>query len=253
VHTLDDLRRKREQEVVYAIARELQTREFPDRPWLFPQLAEATRDWMRSSLRLHDHVFPQLLLLDEQAGRAVEKIFRGILEGERGSSPLLVAIPSLQDPEGSTATVEFDTAKPVMATDPDKCHVEYVPADSNWEHVMAMRLESMPDVRAYVKNQGLDLRIPYTFDTHQRTYLPDFVVMIDDGQGKDDLLSLLVEVTGQARPDKVERVATARERWVPGVNALGRYGRWDFIEIEDPWNAENCIRDHLTSRVGVAP
>lgn len=250
VHTLDDLKSKREQEVVFAIARELQTRHFPDRPWLFTQLAEATREWMRSSLQLHDHVFPQLLLLHDQASRAVEKIFRGILAAERGS-PRLVAVPSLQDPEGSTATVDFDTAKPVMATDPQKCHVEYVAADSNWEHVMSSRLESMPEVRAYVKNQGLGLQIPYTFDTHERNYLPDFVVMIDDGHG-DDLLSLIVEVTGQARPDKVERVATARERWVPGVNALGRYGRWDFIEIDDPWNAENAIRILLASRVEAA-
>ncbi len=250
VHTLDDLKAKREQEVVYALARELQTREFGDKPWLFPQLCEATREWMRSSLVLHDHVFPQLLLLHEQASRTVEKIFRGILAAER-ISPRLVAIPSPQDPEGSTATVEFDTAKPVMATNPEKCHLEYVAADSSWEHVMASRLESMPEVRAYVKNQGLDLKIPYTFDTHERTYLPDFVVMIDDGHG-DDLLSLLVEVTGQARLDKVERVATARERWVPGVNALGRYGRWDFIEIEDPWNAENAIRAHLAARLGAA-
>jgi len=250
VHTLDDLKARREQEVVYALARELQTRSFADQPWLFPQLCEATREWMRTSLKLHDHVFPQLLLLHEQATRAVDKIFRGILAAERGL-PRLVAVPSPQDPEGSTATVEFDTSKPVMATKPEKCHVEYVAADSNWEHVMTSRLESMPEVRAYVKNQGLDLRIPYTFDTKERTYLPDFVVMIDDGHG-DDLLSLLVEVTGQARPDKVERVATARERWVPGVNALGRYGRWDFIEIEDPWNAENAIRSHLASRLGAA-
>jgi type III restriction enzyme len=249
-HTLDDLRSKREQEVVFAIARELQTRHFPDRPWLFPQLAEATREWMSSSLQLHDHVFPQLLLLHEQASRAVEKIFRGILAAERGSARL-VAVPSLQDPEGSTSTVDFDTTKPVMVTDPAKCHVEYVAADSNWEHVMTSRLESMPEVRAYVKNQGLGFQIPYTFDTHERNYLPDFIVMIDDGQA-DGPLSLVVEVTGQARPDKVERVATARERWVPGVNALGRYGRWEFIEIEDPWNAENDIRALLASRMGAA-
>ena len=41
-------------------------------------------------------------------------------------------------------------------------------------------------------------------------------------------------------------------RWVPGVNALGRYGRWDFIEIGDPWNAENAIRVHLATRLGAA-
>jgi type III restriction enzyme len=251
VHTLDDLRSKREQEVVYALARELQTRHFPDRPWLFPQLAQATREWMSTSLELHDHVFPQLLLLHERASEAVEKIFRGILAAERGS-PRLLAVPSPHDAEGSTASVDFDTTKPVMTTDPAKCHVEYVAADSNWEHVMTSRLESMPEVRAYVKNQGLGLQIPYTFDTVPRNYLPDFVVILDDGRGEDDPLHLIVEVTGQSRPDKVERVATARERWVPGVNALGRYGRWDFIEIDDPWNAENAIHTHLAARLGVA-
>jgi type III restriction enzyme len=251
VHTLDDLKAKREQEVVYTLARELQTQHFPDRPWLFPQLIEATRQWMLSSLVLHDHVFPQLLLLHEQASRAVEKIFRGILAAERGA-PRLIAVPSLVDPEGSTATVDFDTSKPVMETNPAKCQVEYVAADSNWEHVMTSRLESMAEVRAYVKNQGLGLQIPYSFDTHERQYIPDFVVVLDDGHGEDDLLNLVVEVTGQARPDKIERVGTARERWVPGVNALQRYGRWDFIEIEDPWNATSTIRSHLASRAEVA-
>jgi type III restriction enzyme len=135
-----------------------------------------------------------------------------------------------------------------MVTDPQKCHVEYVPADSNWEHVMASRLEGMPEVYAYVKNQGLGFTIRYTFDTESRDYVPDFVARIDDGQGSDDPLNLVIEVTGQARADKIERVATARERWVPGVNALGRYGRWEFIEITDPWNAETDIRNLIASR-----
>ena len=133
----------------------------------------------------------------------------------------------------------------------EKCQVEYVPADSNWEHVLASRLEGMAEVHAYVKNQGLGFTIRYTFDTESRAYVPDFIARIEDGQG-DDLLNLIIEVSGQSRPDKVERVATAREQWVPGVNALGRYGRWDFIEITDPWNAETAIRTHLASRLELA-
>ena len=248
VHDLAGLKARREQEVTYALAREVGARYFPDRPWLFPQLVEATRDWLRSCLVLHDRVFPQLLLLHEKASGAVERIGRGILSAER-SAPTLVAIPDAADPEGTTAMVAFDTAKPVMVTAPDKCQVEYVPADSNWEHVLASRLEGMPVVRAYVKNQGLGFTIPYTFDAEARSYIPDFVARVDDGYGEDDLLNLIIEVTGQSRPDKVERVSTAREQWVPGVNALGRYGRWDFIEITDPWNAESTIRNHLKSRL----
>ena len=41
------------------------------------------------------------------------------------------------------------------------------------------------------------------------------------------------------------KVATARTLWVPAVNAHGGYGRWDFIEVADPWDAENLIRGHL--------
>jgi type III restriction enzyme len=250
IHTLDDLRARREQEVAFTIARALAEAHFPDRPWLFPQLVEATRAWMALSLVLGDHVFPQLLLLHEKRSEAVERIARGIVSAARGKLRL-VAVPAPYDPEGSTATVDFDTAKPVMVTAADKCHVEYIAGDSNWEHVMASRLEGMPEVRAYVKNQGLGFEIRYTFDTVERHYWPDFVVTMDDNHGADDLLNLIVEVTGQKRPDKEERVATARERWVPGVNALRRFGRWDFIEITDPWNAETTIRAHIASTTEV--
>ncbi len=250
IHDLEGLKARREQEIAYALARELGARYFSDRPWLFPQLVEATRDWMQTSLTLHDRVFPQLLLLHEKASEAVERIVRGILSADR-SAPRLIAIPDAADPEGSTAEIDFDTSKPVMVTDPEKCHVEYVTGDSNWEHVLASRLEGMPEVRAYVKNQGLGFTIRYTFDAESRAYVPDFIVKVDDGHD-DDLLNLVIEVTGQARPDKVERVATAREQWVPGVNALGRFGRWDFIEITDPWNAENAIRTHLSSHEELA-
>jgi type III restriction enzyme len=250
VHGLEGLKARREQEVAFALAREIGARYFPDRPWLFPQLVEATRDWMKTSLVLHDRVFPQLLLLHEKASGAVERIARGILSAERGA-PRLFAIPDRAVPEGSTAAVDFDTSKSVMVTSAEKCQVEYVPADSNWEHVLASRVEDMSEVRAYVKNQGLGLTIRYTFDTESRAYIPDFIARIEDGHG-DDLLNLIIEVTGQTRPDKVERVATAREQWVPGVNALGRYGRWDFIEITDPWNAQTTIRTHLASRMELA-
>jgi type III restriction enzyme len=251
IHTLDDLRSRREQEIAFTLAGELALRHFPDRPWLFPQLLEAARDWMRTSLDLHDHTFPQLLLLHQQLGAAVERIARGLVSEERGEAQL-VAVLSPYEPEGSTAGVDFDTTKPTMVSDPEKCHVEYVVADSGWEHVLAKRLEAMSDVKAYVKNQGLGLTIPYTVDADERNYLPDFVARIDDGHG-DDLLNLVIEVTGQVRPAKVERVQTAQTRWVPGVNALGRFGRWDFIEITDPWNAENAIHTHLSARTEAVP
>jgi type III restriction enzyme len=147
----------------------------------------------------------------------------------------------------STRYVDFDTTKPVQETDPDKCHVSHVVADSNWEHVMAERLESMDEVLAYVKNQGLGFTIPYVMDGEERFYVPDFLLRVDDGRGADDPLNLVVEVSGTARRDKAEKVATARDLWVPGVNNLEHLGRWSFVEVREPWDAKNIIRTHLLS------
>lgn len=43
------------------------------------------------------------------------------------------------------------------------------------------------------------------------------------------------------------KVATARTLWVPAVNNHGGFGRWDFIEVSDPWDAANAIRNFLRS------
>ena len=43
------------------------------------------------------------------------------------------------------------------------------------------------------------------------------------------------------------RAATARTLWVPAVNNHGGFGRWTFMEITDPWDAEGVIRSFLDS------
>ncbi len=60
----------------------------------------------------------------------------------------------------------------------------------------------------------------------------------------DNLPNLIVEVSGEARKDKA---ATARTLWIPAINNHGAYGRWNFIEIGDPWDAKNTIRAAIAS------
>jgi len=36
--------------------------------------------------------------------------------------------------------------------------------------------------------------------------------------------------------------------WAPAVNNEETFGRWAFLEIRDPWDAEHAIRNWLTSR-----
>jgi type III restriction enzyme len=84
--------------------------------------------------------------------------------------------------------------------------------------------------------------VDYTLNGEEHNYIPDFIACIDDRRGPDDLLNLLVEVTGEKKKDKAAKVATARTLWLPAVNNHGGFGRWGFAEIADPWDAENLIR-----------
>ena len=54
---------------------------------------------------------------------------------------------------------------------------------------------------------------------------------VDDGQ--DDPLHLVVEIKGYRRENAKEKKATMETYWVPGVNNLGKYGRWAFAEFTD--------------------
>lgn len=106
-------------------------------------------------------------------------------------------------------------------------------------------LESMPEIVRFVKNQNLGFTIPYTVDGQQRNYIPDFIVVLRDRKDPEDLLHLIVEVTGEKKRDKESKVQTARTLWVPAVNNHGGLGRWDFLEVNDPRN----VQDELKSKV----
>jgi len=70
--------------------------------------------------------------------------------------------------------------------------------------------------------------------------MPDFIMRLRDG--REDLLNLIVEVTGERKKDKAAKASTARNLWAPAVNNHGGFGRWAFLEIVDPWDAKNTIR-----------
>ena len=118
--------------------------------------------------------------------------------------------------------------------------------DSDWEAEFCRVVEAHDRVRAYVKNHGLGLEVPYRSGSQARTYLPDFIVLVDDGRGEDDLLRLVVEIKGFRREDAKEKKATMETYWVPGVNRLGAFGRWAFAEFTDVYT----ILDDLGAAVG---
>ncbi|MEW6142291.1 MAG: BPTD_3080 family restriction endonuclease [Chloroflexota bacterium] len=248
IHTLDDLKNHREQEVAFLLAKLTLDKYFRDsegndKPWLFPQLVGIARQWLKTCVTLKDNTFPQLLLLIEFAHDAADRIYKAIVSSQDGPKYLKPILRSY-DYIGSTRYVDFDTTRPVYATTPNKCHISHVVADTgSWEQKMAQALEEMDEVICYVKNHNLSFTIPYTFEGEDRNYIPDFIVRVKDG--KEDQLNLIVEVTGEQKKDKAAKVAAARKLWVPAVNNHGGFGRWAFLEITDPWDAKNIIRAML--------
>jgi type III restriction enzyme len=71
-----------------------------------------------------------------------------------------------------------------------------------------------------------------------RRYIPDFIVLVDDGHGEDDLLRLIVEIKSYRREDAKEKKAAMENYWVPGVNNNGQYRRWAFAEFTDVFQME---------------
>jgi len=250
IHTLDDLKRRRPNEVAFLLAKLTLEKFFRDddgndKPWLFPQLLGIAKRWLAECLTLKDNTFTQLLLLIEFAHDAADRIYKAIVASTDGTAALKPILRPFET-NGSTRDVDFDTTRPVFATRADKCHISHVVADTDsWEQKMAQSLEDMPEVIRYVKNHNLGFAVPYTLNGEEKNYIPDFIACIDDGHGSNDLLSLIVEVTGEKKKDKAAKVSTARTLWVPAINNHGGFGRWAFVEVADPWDARNIIRGFL--------
>jgi type III restriction enzyme len=254
IHTLEDLKRRRPQEVAFLLAKLVLEKYFYDqdgdkqilKSWLFPQILAITKRWLAECVILKDNTFPQLLLLIEFAQDAADRIYRAIVHSESGEKSLHpILMP--YDPIGSTRHVDFDTRRATYQTRPDKCHLNFVVADTgSWEQKLAQTLEDMDEVISYVKNHNLGFTIPYTLNGEEHNYTPDFIVKIQDvGATGRSPLHLILEVTGEKKKDKEAQVSTAKSLWIPAVNNSGEFGQWAFLEIMDPWNAQNSIREFL--------
>lgn len=217
---------------------------------LFGQLKRVTKEWLDGYLECKGGTYPAQLMYQELADRACEKITAGITRAFIGQRPIQ-ALLDPYNPAGSSAHVNFNTSKPDRwETDPRRCHVNWVVLDSDWEAEFCRIAERHPRVRAYVKNHGLGLEVPYRMGGESRTYLPDFIVRIDDGHGEEDLLNLIVETKGFRGEDAKVKKETMDTYWVPGVNHLGAYGRWAFAEFRDVWTMEDDFAARVEAEFG---
>ncbi len=203
---------------------------------LFGQLKRITKQWLDTCLVCKGGTYPAQLMYQELADMACNRITAGITNALVGKRPIK-AVLDPYNPVGSTMHVNFNTSRrDRWETDARRCHINWVILDSDWEAEFCRVAESHPHVRVYVKNHNLGLEVPYRYGSEMRTYLPDFIVLVDDG--REDPLHLIVEIKGYRREDAKEKKATMETYWVPGVNNHGQYGRWAFTEFTEVYQIE---------------
>jgi type III restriction enzyme len=240
--TVEHLKGLRPASIVFHLAKHLLFTKYRDpgeepKLHLFGQLKRIARQWLDAGhLRCTGGTYPAQVLYREIAELACQRIKDAITETLRGENAIK-AILDAYNPEGSSAHVNFNTSKATRwKTSPEKSHINWIVCDSDWEAEFCRVAEAHPRVRAYVKNQGFGLEVPYRLGSTPRKYLPDFIVQIDDGHAEP--LNLIVEIKGFRGEDAKEKANTMRANWVPGVNNLGKYGRWAFAEFTSVFEIE---------------
>jgi len=238
VHT-NDLRRS---SLVYELAKHLAYNKWRDAGEapapLFGRLKRITKQWLDDCLVCKGGTFPAQLMFVPLAEMACDRIAAAITRTYFADNNVQVLLDPY-NPIGSTRFVNFRTSKALRwETDVRKSHVNWVMLDSDWETEFCRVAEGHERVRSYVKNHNLGYTVPYKYGSANRLYIPDFIVQVDDGRGPDDPLNLVVEIKGYRGEDAKEKKTTMETYWVPGVNAAGEFGRWDFKEFTDIYEIE---------------
>ena len=220
---------------------------------LFGQLKRIAKEWLDGYLQCKGGTYPAQLKYKTLADMACNKITAGITQAFIDERPVKALLDSY-NPTGSTKYVRFNTSKTDRwETRADRCHINWVILDSDWEAEFCRVAEKHPQVRAYVKNHSLGFEVPYRFGSETRKYRPDFIVLVDDGHepnadGTPDLLHLVIEIKGYRREDAKEKKLTMDTYWIPGVNNLGTYGRWAFAEFTDVYEIEGDFKAKIAGK-----
>ena len=245
--TVKAIKEKREQELFFAITKELISLHYSDddgHPYFhkFNQLKGIVEDWYRAKVVLLNIPEPEYkkLLFFYNPKTICDHISRGVQAATRSTDKILPVL-NFYNKFGSTVYVNGHTSREVYPT--RKSHVNYVVADTEtWEQIAAKTLEEIDEVECYVKNAFLGFTIPYVADGKDHPYLPDFIARCRVRDGR--IINLLIEITGMNK-DKAAKKWYVENRWLPAVNAVReKYGfdEWAFIEIaSDIRNIKNQL------------
>jgi type III restriction enzyme len=236
----------REQTVAFQVARDLCDR-LPEHHarFLFPRALEVATDFIEHHVVTHGQP-RRLVALTRYQSQIVERILAALTTAT--GVTIHRPVPSPFSPEGSTASVDFMTRKPLYAA--TKSQVTHVVCDPQhkdvdpeklWEYQAAAALDAHPRVKRFVKNDHLGFSIPYLHQKSEATYVPDFLVVVACDDGEET--TLVLEVKGWVH-DLVAAKNMAAKKWVAAINADGSWGRWSYAIVYHP-NQIVGVLDHL--------
>ncbi len=250
-----EARATRPSTITYDLSKHLLYKFFRDKDqqpklYLFGQIRRIARQWIDGGyLECRGNTGKWMLEYRNIADQAGERIYNAIVNAILDKRRIR-AVLDPYNPKSSTSYVSFSTSKDLYTAAPDKCHVNYVALDSAWEAEFARVVEQHPRVSSYVKNQGLGLEVPYKDGSSARVYVPDFIVLIDDGNGPDDPLHMVVEIKGRRYENVKLKSETMRTQWLVGVNNLGNFGRWEFAELSDVYAMGSDLTEKIKAEFG---
>ena len=231
--TLDYLKAQRRYTIAANIAKHMifeKLRDANERPkmHLFPAAKRLANQWLNEGhLHCKGGTMEAQLLYRQLADEACDRILGALIDRPRGGS-VLRAVLDPYTPTGTTLDVNFTTSKATRyAPDPRKSHINWIVTDSDWEDKLAARIEAHPKVLAYAKNHNLGFEVPYLREGESHLYRPDFLLRLD----APEPVTLVLEVKGFRDHDASLKAETMRAKWIPGVNRLGKHGRWAFAEL----------------------
>ncbi len=231
---LEEFRKARRiQELVFDVASEL-TKLFRDQRGceipahvLFPQLAQIVRRYVDHKVNVQAPADRKDLFLAPYYGWLVEALLQNLKGDVDGGEAAELPVLEASRGPGSTAEVDFWTSRDVREV--MKSQVNYVAADTKrWEQSAAYFIDTHARVRAFAKNAGLGLGIPYLHNGEQHEYVPDFVVRLNSVEER----YLLLETKGYDPLKEIKKAAA--ERWCAAVNAHCGFGNWTYRAVDRP-------------------
>ena len=251
------IKSKREQELVYTIAKEMMERYYHDEdgsPNLeyFSQLLKIIKEWYQTKVKTMgypDTEYKKLLYFYNP--QEITKHIYDAITVTQIDKDRIIPIFNYYNPIISTSIVNNNTSKPVEELyETTKSHINYVVADTqSWEQQMAIWLEELDCVQSYVKNSFLNFKIPFTNSKNKdANYMPDFIAICSLENG--ETANVVIELTGSNLDEKENKILYAQNYWVPAVNNDTKYnlGKWSFLHIrgEDEYkDFKRIFLEHL--------